>query len=74
MLPYTASYLAFVPINVTDMYGVTTIKGSALESEAGIPIIPSMPCILALPNPLPNTWTAIYTPSYSGSQIDVYLW
>jgi len=68
-LPYAPSYLALVP--PTTSTNAKTLKG--VSGDVGVPLIPNEALILALPNPLPNTWQ-IYLTLGAPEFLDVYFW
>jgi len=69
ILPYAGSYVAIVPpitsTNAKTMKGVT--------GDVGIPLIPNEALILALPNPLPNSW-ALFMTLTATEMLDIYVW
>lgn len=66
--PWTATYVAVVP-PVNSIIS-KTMKG--VNGDVGVPLIPWLPNIIALPSPIPAGWQLIY--SMGGAEdLDLYI-
>lgn len=68
LAPLVASYVAIVPPSASRV--TKTMKG--VGGDTGVSLIPYLPNIIALPNPLPSGWQLMYTMG-SAEDLDIYL-
>ena len=68
LAPWNASYLVLQPPVTSNVS--KTMKG--VSGDVGIKLIPWLPLMLAIPNPLPNTWQLLI--NFGGAEdLDLYL-